>query len=129
MSPTNDCLLITTLYCEDQLDPLGIDSPRPRLAWKFAPSRRTQSAYKVLVATDPRLLLEKPAPDLWDTGRIESETTIRVQYAGTPLSSTQRAYWTVRIWDEAGNAIAADHPAFWEMGLLTPVDWKATWIE
>ncbi len=128
MSATNDRLLITTLYCEDQVNPLGIDSPYPRLSWKFAPSRRNQSAFQVLVASRSGLLTGKPSPDLWDSGRIESDSTIRVHYAGETLSSAQRAWWIVRIWDDAGNITAAAKSCFWEMGLLNSADWKATWI-
>ncbi|HET6897346.1 MAG TPA: glycoside hydrolase family 78 protein, partial [Vicinamibacteria bacterium] len=40
-----------------------------------------------------------------------------------------RYFWQVRVWDGAGRASAWSAPAWWEMGLLEPGDWKASWIE
>jgi len=34
----------------------------------------------------------------------------------------------VRVWDGAGAASAWSAPAFWEMGLLDPSYWQASWI-
>ena len=37
--------------------------------------------------------------------------------------------WQVRVWDTAGRASDWSAPAAFEMGLLTPKDWTARWIE
>lgn len=34
----------------------------------------------------------------------------------------------MRVWDTHGNVSAWSQPNFWQMGLLTPADWKAQWI-
>jgi len=72
--------------------------------------------------------LEQGKRILWDTGRLLSEQSVNVSYGGPVLVSQQRYYWRVRVWDKLGRASAWSEPAFWEMGLLHPSDWKANWI-
>lgn len=128
---------LTDLRCEYHTDPLGIDVSSPRLSWKLRAgeedgglSRRglRQSAYQILAASAPERLTPEEA-DLWDSGQVASDQSVLIPYGGPPLASGQRAWWTVRVWDENGNASALAPAAFWEMGLLHPEDWAgAEWI-
>ena len=54
--------------------PLGIDDPAPRFSWQLLdPSNGAkQTAYELQIATKPELL-SSGKPDVWDSGRIESE--------------------------------------------------------
>ena len=115
--------------CELAVDPLGVDTARPRLSWRIASAERgqRQTAWQVRVATTPAALAEE-RPDLWDSGRIEGADTTLVPYAGRELASSQRVYWQVRSWDRDGSPSAWSEPATWTMGLLTPGDWNAKWI-
>lgn len=117
------------LRCEGRVDPLGIDEPRPRLGWKIRSDRRgeVQSAYQVLVASS-REHVEKEQGDLWDSGKVTSDESAYVEYAGRPLVAGQRAWWTVRVWDREGKPSNWSEPAQWTMGLLSPEDWKGKWI-
>ncbi|MFG0248318.1 MAG: family 78 glycoside hydrolase catalytic domain, partial [Phycisphaeraceae bacterium JB051] len=72
------------------------------------------------------LLGEKP--DVWDSGKVDSEQSHFVHYAGPMLTSRQRCYWTVRTWDGDGQASDWAAPAVFEMGLLDSCDWQAIWI-
>jgi alpha-L-rhamnosidase len=112
------------LRCEALENPLGIDALRPRLSWQMESRARDarQAAFEVLVST--RLDISKP--DVWDSGRIDSQAE-GIDYAGPALDSARRYYWTVRIWPRSGGPVVAK-PAWWEMGLLSPSDWKAQWI-
>lgn len=118
---------VTHLLCEDMKNPLGIDALRPQLSWQMSTSRRgaRQTDYEILVATQPSRL---PQHDVWDSGKIDSDQSVHVPYAGPALRSGQRYYWQVRVWDEAGRASAPSETAWWETGLLSPSDWKASWI-
>lgn len=113
------------LQCEYLVDPLGIDVRQPRLNWKLAAARRAvnQSAYQVQAAAE--LDWDKP---LWDTSKVAS-ASMQVVYAGPALAARRRYDWRVRVWDETGAASAWSPTAWWEMGLLTPEDWHAQWIE
>ncbi len=66
--------------------------------------------------------------DLWDSGRVESNQSTQVVYAGAPLRSRMRCHWKVRLWDADGAPTPFSQPARWTMGLLEPGDFQAKWI-
>ena len=92
----------TDLHCEYRDKPLGIDVPQPRLSWQLMdvnpkPHRgEKQTAYQVLAASS-ETLLKKDHGDLWDSGRINSDQSIAVRYAGLPRRSQTRYYWKIRL--------------------------------
>ncbi|MBX3178187.1 MAG: family 78 glycoside hydrolase catalytic domain [Candidatus Hydrogenedentes bacterium] len=119
----------TNLRCEYKTDPLGIDAAKPRLTWTLkadAPAQ-VQSAYQIMVASSPEALAADRG-DRWDSGRVESDDTTFIEYAGAPLKSRDHCYWKVRVWDGDGHPSAWSAPALWSMGLLAPADWSADWI-
>lgn len=119
---------ITAPTCEFRANPLGIDITRPRLSWQMQsdqPGAR-QTAYRILAASAPRLLKPGQA-DLWDSGQVASDQSVLVEYGGPRLQSRQRVHWQVSVWDETGVS-AESEPAWFEMGLLKPADWRARWI-
>ena len=120
---------ISYLRCEGKENPLGIDREQPMLQWKMIDQRRgaAQTAYQLLVATSPDLLSEGKA-DLWDSGKVDSDQSVFVKYRGAPLKSQQTCFWRVKIWDQVGQPSDWSDIATWEMGLLSPGDWKAAWI-
>jgi alpha-L-rhamnosidase len=117
------------LQCEYRVNPLGLDVPKPRLSWLLESSERgqRQTAYQVLMATSLDLF-SKGKADLWDSGKVSSGESVHVVYGGQPLRASQRAYWKVRAWDREDRPSAYSATAWWEMGLLAPSDWRATWI-
>ena len=125
-----DLLPPTDLRCEFLVNPQGIDVAQPRLSWRLEwPERgQTQTAYRVLVASQPDLLAQDQG-DLWDSGKVNSDQSIHVEYAGKELKSEMYCYWKVQAWDQTGRLSSwSDTPAMWSMGLLSPEDWKAKWI-
>ncbi len=120
---------IDTLRCEYRVDPLGMDVAQPRLSWLMRDDRRgaRQTAFRIVVASTPERLAQDQG-GLWDSGRIASDASNQIEYAGTPLVSRQRCHWKVRIWDQDGRPSDWSTPACWSMGLLVPDDWRATWI-
>ncbi len=121
--------LIRELRCEYLVDPAGIDVQKPRLSWGIDPRSgvRSQVAYRVLVASS-QTILNKDQGDLWDSGRVASEESTWIPYAGTTLRSGQRVYWKARIWSEDKRPSPWSAPATWSMGLLQASDWHAKWI-
>ena len=117
------------LKCEYLDNPLGIDNPQPRLSWILESRQRAekQTAYQILAATS-EALLKSDSGDLWDTGKVVSDQTVQVVYAGKALSSCQRCCWKVRVWDKDGKTSIYSPPAYWEMGMLSPQDWQGQWI-
>ncbi|HTE20539.1 MAG TPA: family 78 glycoside hydrolase catalytic domain, partial [Armatimonadota bacterium] len=120
------------LRCEYAHNPLGIDVRQPRLSWILEAGSRAvrgeeQTAYQVLVGTD-EARLRANRPDLWNSGKVLGRNSVHVPYSGKPLRAGVRAFWKVRVWDRQGNPSEFSPLAWWEMGLLEPRDWRATWI-
>jgi alpha-L-rhamnosidase len=127
---TKPTLAVSGLRTEYQENPLGIDAPKPRLSWQLVSSRRgvRQSAYEIRVARTEAAV--RGGHELvWTSARVASEESTQRTYEGPALQSGLRYHWQVRVWDGAGTSSAWSTPAYWEMGLLEPSDWKVSWIE
>lgn len=129
LAPFTNDLRVTDQCCEYLYNPVGIDVAQPRLSWKLRSQWRgqKQTAYQVIVATRLDLLREDRG-DLWNTGKVFSDQSIDVVYAGTPLISRMKCYWKVRVWDKDDRPSPFSDIATWEMGLLDARDWRAKWI-
>ncbi len=117
------------LRCEYLVNPLGTDEGAPRLSWIVESGERgqVQTAYRILVSTN-EASLKQDQGDLWDTGKVASNNTICVVYRGPALTSHERCFWKVKVWDRDGHESPWSEPAMWSMGLLQAGDWKAEWI-
>jgi alpha-L-rhamnosidase len=122
-------LTLTSLTCNMLPDPSGLDDPSPCFSWTFATDGRgqEQSAYQVQVASTQEGL-EGGDPVCWDSGKVVSDQSCGVAYAGVPLRSRRRYTWRVRAWDAAMQPGAWSEPAWFETALLAPEDWLAHWI-
>ncbi|NLX69713.1 MAG: family 78 glycoside hydrolase catalytic domain [Clostridiales bacterium] len=118
-------LEVINLRCEYKDNPIGIDVTKPRISWIIQSEDRNvmQAAYQVQVAVDKDF--DNP---VWDTGKVESDQSIHIEYNGQPLISRTRYYYRVRIWDQKGRVSGWSETAFWEMGLLDEKEWIANWI-
>jgi hypothetical protein len=65
--------------------------------------------------------------DKWDSGKVVSETSVNVPYQGKTLSSGEKCYWKVRVWDKYGQASPWSKSATFEMGLLKKSNWQGKW--
>lgn len=122
-------IAVAGLTCNHVRNPIGVDSPKPKLSWKLYSNVRGQyqTAYRVVAASSADSL-DQGCYDLWDSGKVESSDSIFVEYGGKPLGSRQRCYWKVMVWDKGGNASDWSETAYFEMGLLDKSDWSARWI-
>ena len=117
------------LQCEMLTNPLGIDVLQPRLSWQFQTNDAgvEQTVYQVLVASSAEKLASNQA-DLWDSGKVETSTSVNIQYKGKSLDSKDEAYWEVKVWTNK-DASTWSETAHWSMGILTYAEWKSTrWI-
>jgi len=90
---------VKNMRCEYRENPLGIDVENPRLSWIIEErSQRPevrgqkQTAYQVLVASSEELLA-KDQGDLWDSGKVASDQSIQVEYAGKGMASRMACHW------------------------------------
>ena len=127
--PAHASLALVDLRCDYAVNPLGVDSQNPRLFWKLQGNGRgqKQAAYQILVASSGKNLAHDNG-DLWDSGKVDSDETIQISYAGKELKSSQQIFWKVRVWDADGNISDWSKPATWTMAVLENSDWHAQWI-
>ena len=122
-------LFPTQLTCEYLKNSPLVDVPHPRLAWiniaELGERGQQQTAFQIRVATSASALEN---PDLWDSGKVKSDQSTRVEYNGKTLMSRQECWWQVRVWDREDKTSDWSQPVMWRMGLLQATDWKAEWI-
>ena len=118
-----------SLECEALTTPLGMDAEKPLFSWKIEDSRHgaRQTAYQIQVASAAEKL-GGGKPDVWDSGRVESDNSVGVAYAGPAFEPSKRYYWRVVTWDQDGKPSAPSAISWWETGLLKQENWKAKWI-
>ncbi|MDP3642958.1 MAG: glycoside hydrolase family 78 protein [Bacteroidota bacterium] len=116
---------VKELICEYHTNPLGIDVQKPRLSWQIVSAEENvlQTAYEIRV-TDQTA----KGKLLWTSGKVNSAQSVNVTYEGPALKSRQLVAWQVRVWDNKNKVSAWSAPASWEMGILEPESWKASWI-
>ena len=117
------------LRCEYLAEPLGVDTPSPRLSWTVeSPVRGDRSkAFHVLVSSSPGLL-RGDIGDFLDTGLTEADGASSLEYRGESLLSCARYFWKVRWRDRQGRVSAWSEPGSFVTGFLNPGDWKPKWI-
>ena len=119
------------LSCEYMTNPTVVDVATPRLSWinEVVSDIRGeyQQAYRICVASSKDKLLKGEA-DIWDTGKVPSQDSYLIPYAGNKLQSAKDYWWRVMVWDSNDVASGWSTPAYWGMGLLSPDEWKAQWI-
>ncbi len=110
-------------------NPEGLDVLKPRFSWilKGKGRNRSQSAYQILVASSNEKLSQNEG-DIWDSGKVRSNSTNQIQYEGVSLTSNTRYYWKAKIWDESNQESEWSTPAHWSMGLLRFSNWKGLFI-
>lgn len=120
------------LACNGRPTPLAVGIKPPRFSWRVLPTdqgeggaRQIQAAYQVRVVGGSDW---EAAPELWDSGRVESAQTGDVVYGGLPLRAADKAWWSVRVWDRAGGASAWAEPVWFEAGPMGREDFAGQWI-
>ena len=106
----------TSLKTEFLENSLGIDTAKPRFSWIVQDTMpgAKQTAYQLQAAVSP----EFKEPLLWDSGRVASEQSHLVEYAGKPLVSRQQVWWRVKSWGKDGKDTGWSQPGRFEVGLL-----------
>ncbi|AHF16391.1 alpha-L-rhamnosidase [Niabella soli] len=114
---------VTNLRTENLVNPLGLDVTVPRFSWQLKNNKRNiaQTAYEIKVTGKKE--------SAWNSGKINSDSSVHVAYKGSALHSGEKYTWQVRVWDNSGKPSAWSQPASFQMALLQPSDWRASWIE
>ncbi len=120
---------VSSLTCEYQVNPLGIDVSNPRFGWILSSAERgqRQTAYELIVSTDLRKI-KRGIGNTWSAGKVATDQSVHVEYQGEPLESFTRYYWRVRAYDKDGAASAWSDVNWFETAALADRDWRGDWI-
>lgn len=110
-------MIANRLRTDDLVNPIGLGNTTPVFSWNCMGGEK-QTAYRIAATCRGDIV--------WDSGKVHSDS-MRVAYAGRSLVSRQRVEWSVTLWGGA-DMPGAEAAAFFELGLLQPTDWRATWI-
>ena len=118
------------LRTEYLVNPEGLDERAPRLTWRLESQLRgqRQTAYRILAASTEQKLASDDG-DLWDTGKVASNQSVNVVYAGkAPGWFPAVCFWKVRVWDKDGTESVWSAPALWSLGLQSrEFDWTSSY--
>ena len=101
---TTELIVPINLRCEYLIDPLGVDTLRPRFSWTLESAVRgaCQTGYQIVVSSTSERL-NRNNGDRWDSGKADSDRLANVAYEGEELESGETCYWKVRAWDLDNN--------------------------
>lgn len=118
---------ITRLTTEYMDRPMGIDVKQPVFGWQMQSDRygAAQTAYRIVTATSQEDL--ENGTYTYDSGTVNSPTSVCIKYNGPELAPCTRYYWQVLVTDERGKV--HESPASWfETGLMGGLWGNAMWI-
>ncbi len=111
-------LKVQDLRCEGLDQPLAIDSAEPHFSWKISSeTTMSQSSFQIQVASTLPLL-KSGAPDLWDSGQVQSPDQVMVPYGGKALPSRTLAWWRVRVAGQDGKFSPWSKPRRFGTGVI-----------
>jgi alpha-L-rhamnosidase len=121
-------LSVRNLTTEHKKNPLGIDVSQPRFSWIVEGTGRSvlQISYTIQVSTDAKFV---KTGIIWESGPVNSDQSVLVQYNGSAVKSSQKYFWRVKISDNKKRESKWSEAAWFETGLLSTDEWKAKWIE
>ncbi len=121
-------ITVEKLSCEYLKNPLGVDVQNPRFSWKITSGERgiSQTAYQIIVGENADDV-KKGNGKIWDSGKITSDITVNIEYAGPTLQSNTSYFWKVKVWDNQESVVSSE-PASFQTGMLKNADWTAKWI-
>ncbi len=122
-------IVVTNLQCEHKVNPGAINTAAPQFGWQLQSLQRNvmQTAYRILVATNPQLL-QKNIGNTWNSKKISSDQSIQILFNGKKLNAATKYFWKVQVWDNK-NTTAWSEPANFTTGLFSADDWgNAKWI-
>ena len=92
-------LIPNNLRTNNLENPLGLGGGVPELSWAYQPCETAvrQAAWRIRAAATAVALSDGTL--LWDSGWVESASSVAHQYEGPALSSRDRIYWQVQIRD------------------------------
>ena len=123
-APAQSATQIQGLLTENSVTPYLDPGIAPRFSWQMSSdvTGQKQTAYQVLVSADAAC----ETGDFWDSGKIESDASLYIDYGGAALAPRTRYYWRVIVWDKDG--VEIESPVTWFETALRQEEFDARFI-
>lgn len=120
--------VIDELEVEYLNNPVGMDIRKPRFSWKIVSEERDvmQVAYRIIVSESEKKMGDE-GTTVWDSGIINSNRNVNVEYEGKTLESNKNYYWKVIVWFDSEKSLHSKIARF-TTGILDGNEWQAKWI-
>ena len=125
---STDSYHVEHMLCEYLTNPIGMDTPNPRLKWNLNDTRQGafQSAYEIFVGTDS-LAVSQGSGNMWQPGQVYSDKMLII-YEGEDLQPFTKYFWAVRFWDKDSVSTSLSETASFETGMMHMANWQGKWI-
>jgi len=119
-------LNVQSVSCEYRSQLLGADISAPRFSWILDGGERRgvrQSAYRIQIAGTEGFDLP-----VWDSGRVQSDCSVHVDYGGPLLSERTPYRYRIMVWDHEGGESDWSEEGMLESGIGELEQWMSKWI-
>lgn len=125
----NSSLSLYDLRCENLVNPSAIDSDCPHFSWKLSSDKpgTFQTHYEIRIASTPDALHGNQC-NYWSSGKVASDASVMIPYAGKKLSSRMMGYWQARVWDNHGRISTWSDVQSFGIGILKADEWQGVYI-
>jgi hypothetical protein len=130
LSVCNTAISVSQTFCENLINPVGIDTQQPRFSWQLTSPLRNQyqTSYRILVSSSFEIL-HQDIGDVWDSKRVASNQSLFINYEGKKLEPATKYWWKVKVWDSKGKSSEWSEISTFTTGLFNESQWeKACWI-
>ncbi len=109
------------LRTEDMIEPIGVDVTTPAFSWKMESNilGQSQTAYRLEIENEDGTVV-------WDSGKVVSDRSVDIPYAGKSLTASTRYRWNLTVWDK--DDIPVTGASYFETGLMENGFAGADWI-
>jgi alpha-L-rhamnosidase len=114
---------VVQVRIEHLREALGIGTDRPRLSWIVETESQAwhQAGYEID-------LYDTHGTRRAETGRVETDQSVLIEWPFAPLASRERVTLRMRVWGADEQPSDWSEPTSVEAGLLQPQDWTARFV-
>ncbi len=110
-----------------------ITNPAPSLAWIVNSGKQgdSQLAYRIILASSEGLLSQENG-DMWNSGKVNSNQSINIRYAGKSLKPNESYWWKVKTYNKlSGESAWSKVQRFNTAEFNSPKTWpdESKWVK
>lgn len=126
---TEETLQPEDLRVDYEENPTNVDpTTTPQFSWRVATEQRgvNQIAYRLVIGYE-RHGVTNSRGNVWDSGRVNTDSSTTISYDGPALASDTTYYWSVKVWMDNGDKTEWAQPNQFSTAIRSE-DWEGKWI-